>query len=252
MGQKVNAVSLRLGLNKKWNSKWFVADNYANKIHEDLDIQKYISEIYEKDSIFVSRCFIKRSFQKTFIFLHVYTPIQNNVRMNSEGREEIRKSLEVLCQSPVEFYLVNVFSISKSFTKTLQRAARHLAAFQSRKYFVESLDLLNAVTLVRSSSLLANFIGKQLEKNPRHNQFLDFIQKGLRFFMSVRPEIKGIRVQVKGRLNGADRSKKTWFIEGQIPLHTLEAYIDYSESQAFTSYGVCGIKVWICYSKPQD
>lgn len=247
MGQKVNALSLRLGINRKWNSKWFLDHQYAKKVHEDLAIQKYLFEVYAKESVLISRWFVKRSLTTTFIFLHIYAPTTFTVLEGSEQTELIRKSLEKIVNGQVEFYLVNVFSISKPFTKTLQKASRNLSTFQTRKYFVEGLDLLNAVTLVRSATLLSHFIAKQLEINPRHNQFLDFIRKGLNFFLQVRPDIKGIRVQVKGRLNGAERSKKTWFIEGQIPLHTLREHIDYGKSTAFTSYGVCGVKVWVCY-----
>lgn len=55
----------------------------------------------------------------------------------------------------------------------------------------------------------------------------------------------GIRVAVAGRLNGAEIARTEWYREGQVPLHTLRADIDYSMAKAYTTYGVIGIKVWI-------
>jgi len=56
---------------------------------------------------------------------------------------------------------------------------------------------------------------------------------------------KGIKVRVGGRLNGAEIARSEWYLHGQLPLHTLRADIDYGFAQAFTTYGVIGVKVWI-------
>ena len=55
----------------------------------------------------------------------------------------------------------------------------------------------------------------------------------------------GIRVQCSGRLGGAEMSRTEWYREGRVPLHTLRADVDYAETTAFTTYGCCGIKVWV-------
>lgn len=62
---------------------------------------------------------------------------------------------------------------------------------------------------------------------------------------AIRLGAKGIRINVAGRLNGAEIARTEWYREGQVPLHTLRADIDYSSAQAHTSYGILGIKVWI-------
>ncbi len=56
---------------------------------------------------------------------------------------------------------------------------------------------------------------------------------------------KGIKVRVSGRLNGAEIARSEWYLQGQLPLHTLRADIDYGFAQAYTTYGVIGIKVWV-------
>ena len=56
---------------------------------------------------------------------------------------------------------------------------------------------------------------------------------------------KGIKVEVSGRLGGAEIARTEWYREGRVPLHTLRADIDYATSEASTTYGIIGVKVWI-------
>lgn len=90
------------------------------------------------------------------------------------------------------------------------------------------------------SSLLAEFIVQQLEKRtPFRRAVRQAIQR------AQRAGVEGIKVQVSGRLNGAEIARSEWIREGRVPLHTIRADIDYSYSRAQTIYGVLGVKVWI-------
>ncbi|MDF1645167.1 MAG: 30S ribosomal protein S3 [Pseudomonadales bacterium] len=62
---------------------------------------------------------------------------------------------------------------------------------------------------------------------------------------SLRQGAEGIRIQVSGRLGGAEIARREWYREGRVPLHTLRADIDYATSEALTTYGIIGVKVWI-------
>jgi small subunit ribosomal protein S3 len=62
---------------------------------------------------------------------------------------------------------------------------------------------------------------------------------------SMRLGAEGIRINVGGRLNGAEIARSEWYREGRVPLHTLRANIDYGTAEALTTYGIIGIKVWI-------
>ena len=62
----------------------------------------------------------------------------------------------------------------------------------------------------------------------------------------------GIKVNVAGRLNGAEIARSEWYREGRVPLHTLKAGIDYGFSEALTTYGIIGIKVWIYHQDEDD
>lgn len=90
------------------------------------------------------------------------------------------------------------------------------------------------------SQLVADNIALQLEKRISWRRAL---KKALA--ASVRGGVRGIKVQVSGRLDGAEIARTEWYTEKSVPLHTLRADIDYATSEAMTTYGIIGIKVWI-------
>jgi small subunit ribosomal protein S3 len=87
---------------------------------------------------------------------------------------------------------------------------------------------------------MAEYIGQQLE---RRVSFRRVVRQALQ--RAERAEVKGIKIQVSGRLNGAEIARTEWVREGRVPLHTLRADIDYAYRTALTTYGILGIKVWI-------
>jgi small subunit ribosomal protein S3 len=90
------------------------------------------------------------------------------------------------------------------------------------------------------AALIAEFIAQQLEKRVAFRRATrQAIQK------AQRADVQGIKVQVSGRLNGAEIARTEWVREGRVPLQTLRADIDYATKKAFTVYGILGIKVWV-------
>ena len=90
------------------------------------------------------------------------------------------------------------------------------------------------------AALIAEFIAQQLEKRVAFRRATrQAIQK------AQRVNIEGIKVQVSGRLNGAEIARSEWVREGRVPLQTLRADIDYATKRAQTTYGVLGVKVWV-------
>ena len=160
--------------------------------------------------------------------------------------ENLKRNLRTINNGEVILNIVNTYSTSKKLRQCVNKVSTQLPMFQKQVYFIEALDLIGTATAVQSAPLLSRYLAQQLEVNFRHSQCIDFIKKAIPKFMAVRPNLLGIRVQWKGRLSGADRSKKEVFQQGQIPLHTMNAKIDYSYRPAFTIYGTCGIKVWLC------
>nr|YP_009589139.1 30S ribosomal protein S3 [Corallina ferreyrae]QBL75655.1 30S ribosomal protein S3 [Corallina ferreyrae] len=92
----------------------------------------------------------------------------------------------------------------------------------------------------REASIIADFISQQLEKRVAFRRAVrQAIQR------AQKANVKGIKVQVSGRLNGAEIARSEWLREGRVPLQTLRADIDYSYKTAQTIYGILGIKVWL-------
>lgn len=92
----------------------------------------------------------------------------------------------------------------------------------------------------KHSILIAEFIGQQLEKRVA---FRRAVRQGIQ--RAQKANIQGIKIQVSGRLNGAEIARKEWVREGRVPLQTLRADIDYAYTTAQTIYGILGIKVWL-------
>ena len=90
------------------------------------------------------------------------------------------------------------------------------------------------------AKLVADNIAQQLE---RRVAFRRAMKRAVQ--SAIRVGALGIRINCSGRLGGAEIARMEWYREGRVPLHTLRANIDYGVSRANTTYGICGIKVWI-------
>lgn len=95
--------------------------------------------------------------------------------------------------------------------------------------------------------LIAESIAQQLE---RRIMFRRAMRRAVQ--NAMRLGVQGIRVNVAGRLNGAEIARSEWYREGRVPLHTLRADIDYGFAEAMTTYGIIGVKVWVCHGEIFD
>ena len=93
--------------------------------------------------------------------------------------------------------------------------------------------------------LVAESIAAQIEKRIAYKKAMtQAISRSMKS-----PEVKGIKVMISGRLNGAEIARSEWAVEGKVPLHTLRADIDYATATAHTTYGALGIKVWVFHGE---
>ena len=111
----------------------------------------------------------------------------------------------------------------------------------------EGIELLfNVVYNINSANLLAKFIASQLKKVKRHKFLLSFLKQTLTILLnSSLAKIKGVKIIVKGRINGVPRAKHKIIIVGDVPVQTISAKLDYSQATAHNSNGSYGIKVWV-------
>jgi small subunit ribosomal protein S3 len=201
MGQKVNPIGLRLGINRTWDSRWFAEKGYANLLHEDLRIRKFLKKRLAQAG--VSRIVIERPAKKARITIHTARP---GVVIGRKGQdiEVIRRELSKMTGGEV-----------------------HLNIVEIRKPELEA-------------QLVAENIAQQLE---RRVAFRRAMKRSVQ--SAIRLGALGIRINCAGRLGGAEIARTEWYREGRVPLHTLRADIDYGQATAFTTYGTCGVKVWV-------
>ena len=210
MGQKTHPLGFRLGITQNHKSTWYANFNqYANVLKEDDTIRTYIDNISKINSI--SNVKINRN--------GLNDQIQLNIETGKPGIliGELGSSLETLLNN-----------IKKMLPKDRQLT---INVFE-----VEKVDL--------DASLLADLVAEQLEKRIA---FRRAIREALQ--RAQKQNVNGIKIQVSGRLNGAEIARSEWIREGRVPLQTLRADIDYATKEANTIYGILGIKVWLFKSE---
>jgi small subunit ribosomal protein S3 len=201
MGQKVNPIGLRLGINRTWESRWYADDDYGALLHEDLRIRAYLHKRLTQAG--VSRIIIERPAKKARISIHTARP---GVVIGKKGAdiEKLRRDLQDMTGGEV-----------------------HLNIVEIRKPEIDA-------------TLVAENIAQQLE---RRVAFRRAMKRAVQSAMRLGAE--GIRINCGGRLGGAEIARTEWYREGRVPLHTLRADVDYGEATALTTYGTCGVKVWV-------
>jgi ribosomal protein S3 len=145
---------------------------------------------------------------------------------------------------------VNFCCINKNvqFLKSTQK--KTFISFQKFKntlFFKEGIELLfNVVYNINSANLLAKFIALQLKKIKRHKFLLSFLKQTLTVLLNSNlAKIKGVKIIVKGRLNGVPRAKHKIIIVGDLPIQTISAKLNYSQTTVHNFNGSYGIKVWV-------
>jgi len=201
MGQKVNPIGLRVGINRTWDSRWFASRDFADLLHEDLKLKKYLSDRLGQAG--VSRIVIERPAKKARVTIHTARP---GVVIGKKGAdiEKLRADLAKMTGSEVSLNIVEI-----------------------RKPEIDA-------------KLIADNIAQQLE---RRVAFRRAMKRAVQ--SAMRLGALGIRINCSGRLGGAEIARMEWYREGRVPLHTLRAEIDFGESTAKTTYGTCGVKVWV-------
>ena len=207
MGQKVHPLGFRLNTTQKHKSIWFAQLNqYSALLKQDEIIRNYIKTNY--DSAGIADIEIERTYKLNNIFLKIYVAKPGLIITESgSGLIDLTKKLKALLPR-VNKISIDVFEIMEPDTHAI---------------------------------LLAQFIANQLV---RRVAFKRAVRKAIER-AQANDEIQGIKVQVGGRLNGAEIARTEWVKEGRMPLQTLRAKIDYATASAKTIYGILGVKVWL-------
>ncbi len=201
MGQKVNPIGFRLGVNRDWDSRWFALKEYSGFVLEDYQIRKFLGKRLSQAG--VAKIEIERAAGKVRIRIHTARP---GIVIGKKGSEieGLKRELEKIIKREI---IVDIQEVRKPEINA-QLVAENVA-----------LQLVRRVAFRRA---MKKAVGS-----------------------AMRFGALGVKIACAGRLGGAEMARREWYREGRVPLHTLRADIDYGFAEAFTTYGVIGVKVTI-------
>ena len=211
MGQKTHPVGFRLQVSKDWKSTWFTENSFASELESDVKIRKYLKARLPNAGI--SKVDISRT-SKT-ITITIFTARPGIVI--GKGGEEVNRLKDEVKQ------LTNTQSNDDGDTKKIQ------------------INISEIKRPELDAALVGANIAHQLQKKISYRRVVSKVIQS-----TMRMGADGIRINVAGRLGGAEIARSEKFSQGRVPLHTLRADIDYVLTEAYTQYGIIGIKVWIC------
>lgn len=206
MGQKVSPVGLRVGINRDWDAAWYAEKTQvANLLLEDLKIREYLNKVYEKAAI--SRVIIER--------------------VKGTNKDRVKITLHT----------------GKPGVVIGHEAETKNAVVKELTYMTKKEIILNVVEIRKpelDATLVAKSIAEQLEARASFRR----VQK-VAIQRALKAGAKGAKTLISGRLGGAEMARGEGYNEGQVPLQTLRADVDYAVAEALTTYGKLGVKVWI-------
>ena len=210
MGQKTHPTGFRIGINKPYSSTWFANYRvYSKVLQDDYKIRQFFEKeweaVYNKAGI--AKLEIRRKVNQIELLFHATRP-----KLIATGPEDALSIDNVLLK------------LKSSLT-------------ESKKIRVKVIQIAKSEN---ESLLVARSLADQLEKRVAFRKAMRQISQRLQ-----KSGVKGFKIQVSGRLNGAEIARAEWVREGRVPLQTIRADISYATYEALTTYGILGIKVWI-------
>ncbi len=206
MGQKVHPIAYRLGTISTHNSQWYSKiSTYKKCLNEDIFIRNIFKPNLEK--FLISKIKISRSSNLKNLKI---TFLTGNIELFSDNNNSI--------------FLDLINKIKRKFNKI----------------YLVNIVLKNLKAPNSNAAILAFYLGNLiLDRTPFKRACKEVLKK------ANTTNILGIKIQISGRLNGAEMARTEWFKQGPIPLHTLRAKIDFYKTNVTTIYGLLGIKIWI-------
>lgn len=256
MGQKIHPLGFRLNITQTHRSQWFSQPKqYSARLQEDFFIRKYLQKVLHDASL--SRINLIRGPERILVELHVGQPKlvtgEQGIRLK-ELTQGIQKELQ-------ELKKLREIAEQSSPAAVARRLAGNLISSSNQglgggaiaadpEGLRPSLGLLGGSSIslqiiqvsqpATDARLVAKKVAEQLEKRVAFRRVMKQSVQAAR-----EAGIDGIKIQIAGRLNGAEIARTEWIREGRVPLHTLQADIDYCSLGAQTIYGTLGIKVWL-------
>lgn len=209
MGQKTHPTGFRIGVNKKHEATWFANYTTYNKVlKEDYLIRQCFQNELKSlsDKASISKVEIHRKINQIELLIYAARPKAIQGDNDESPIVALRSQIRKILVKPKQIR-IKVIQVAKADNESV---------------------------------LVARFLADQLERRVAFRKAMRQTSQRLQ-----KSGVKGFKLQVSGRLNGAEMARAEWMREGRVPLQTLRADINYATYRAYTTYGVLGIKVWI-------
>jgi small subunit ribosomal protein S3 len=245
VGQKTHPKGFRLITTQKHLSEWYSNKLvYSSLIEEDffvrLKTEKFFEEFLSISKIEINRI-TQEIDQKEYVNVTIHALFPRAKEMYRKVAKYFADSVENPNQKTLSILNNSKGNLKRFTSLLLKRNIRNLIRFlqikTKKNYYIQIKFIKNPF---EDATLIAKFIGDQLEKRTPFRRAVKQTIKKVQI-----TSMKGVKVEVSGRLNGIDIARSEWKRDGKIPLHTLKAKIDYTHQTANTIYGVIGIKVWL-------
>lgn len=207
MGNKVHPTGIRLGITTNWQSRWFGSKKiYREQLRKDVEIRQFITTKWKAAAI--ASVTIERSANVVRLAIHTSRP-GVLIGRGGTGIEDLSRVIK-------------------------------------KRFFAgQKMELKVDVQEVKNAELNAMLVGQQVAEQLEKRMPFRRVLKGMLDQVEGNKEAEGVKIEISGRLGGAEMSRREWLSRGKIPLHTLRADIDFARTEARTTYGVIGIKTWI-------
>ena len=207
MGQKVNPIGFRVGVYRDWDAKWFPRDGRKGSYAKELLEDLKIRKYLDKTLETAEVSRVEIEKTGNAIRIIIHTSRPGLV-IGKKGQE--------------------IDNLRKDLSKMLKVASVDISVEEIKNPEVDAV-------------LVAKNIAEQLVKRASFKKVMKKAGTS-----AMKSSAKGIKICCKGRLNGAEIARAEWVRMGSVPLHTLRSNIDYGYARALTTYGIIGVKVWIC------
>ena len=207
MGNKVHPTGIRLGITTDWQSHWFESKKaYREQLRKDVEIRQFVMAKWKPAAI--ASVTIERSANALRLIIHTSRP-GVLIGRGGTGSEDLSR------------------------------------AIKKRFFAGKKIDLKVDIQEVKSAELNAMLVGQQVAEQLEKRLPFRRVLKGMLDQVEGNKAALGVKIEISGRLGGAEMSRREWLSRGKIPLHTLRADIDFARTEARTTYGVIGVKTWI-------
>lgn len=253
MGQKTIPQSLRLDNLKNWNSNWITEKkDYSKLFYLDHSLRQYLQKFCQKNELNINNLNIEKHGKYLNIYINIYNFKENKINslknFENDLEKSINKYLNYLNLNYIsKVYLINVTMGNLKIGYTFYKQFRKFPSMAMHFYSFINVSYIAFYT--QSVEMISNYLVKNLQKLPKHRQYLNNIDKILNKQYQIFDNCLGYKIELKGRVNGLARSRKIFIKSGKTPLNTLKYNVKYDVKEILTPYGICSLKVWLFFKK---